>query len=147
MLVGKTGSGKTTAWTILQQALGRLHQEAPTNVAFQPVSPSSLLTFSTAGLRMCIAASSMHCTEHLVADKTTSSFACGVSKSCADHQDVPHKALLVSHRQSGKELLASGRGQDHLSDGCCWIIYLMDAAGFEHHQRGCITLRVHSQQR
>ena len=37
MLVGKTGSGKTTAWKTLQQALGRLHQEHPANPAFQPV--------------------------------------------------------------------------------------------------------------
>ena len=35
MLVGHTGTGKTTAWRCLERALARLHRECPTSDLYQ----------------------------------------------------------------------------------------------------------------
>ena len=37
MLVGRTGTGKTTAWRCLQRALARLHRECPTSDLYHQV--------------------------------------------------------------------------------------------------------------
>jgi dynein heavy chain len=37
MMVGKTGSGKTTAWKCLQRTLGKLRKEHPDDECFQKV--------------------------------------------------------------------------------------------------------------
>lgn len=43
MIVGKTGSGKTTAWKILQQAMNTLHKQHPEFEQYTSVRTPSLL--------------------------------------------------------------------------------------------------------
>jgi energy-coupling factor transporter ATP-binding protein EcfA2 len=49
MMVGKTGSGKTTAWKCLQCTLGKLRKEHPDDERFQKVCVS-MCTFASSCL-------------------------------------------------------------------------------------------------
>jgi hypothetical protein len=54
MMVGKTGSGKTTAWKCLQRTLGKLRKEHPDDERFQKVCTCMCSVRFACGSAVCL---------------------------------------------------------------------------------------------